>query len=199
VAFLNRINEEWVVAGRRLSPRVLCDLLRWSGEQTLAVFASIDPSEPRERVSWAGPEPAPWWLHVAREYTERWVHQQQIRAAVGAPLLNGPRFMAPVLATFARALPRTYRDVDAPPGTTIGVVITGPSGSDWSVVRSDAGRWELRSGVSGDAAATVELDEDLAWRLFTRGVLPEDARPGVVNRGDRVLGEVALRTVSIIA
>ena len=199
VPFLNRINEEWVVAARRLSPRVLCDLLAWSGDQTQAVFSSIDPFEPREVVSWAGPDPAPWWLHVAREYTERWVHQQQIREAVGAPLLTEPRFMAPVLATFARALPWTYRDVDAPPGTAIGVVIAGPAGSAWSVVRTEAGRWSLRSGSSDDAAATVDLDQDVAWRLFTRGISPEDARPKVTIRGDRARGEQALRTVSIIA
>ena len=199
VPFLNRINDEWVVAGRRLSPRVLCDLLRWSGDQTLALFASIDPFEPREVVSWAGPDPAPWWLHVAREYTERWVHKQQIREAVGAPLPNEPRFLAPVLATFARALPRTYRDVAAPPGTAVGVVLSGPAGSDWTVVRAETGRWELRGGISDDAAATVTVDADLAWRLFTKGVSPEDARPRVTIRGDRAFGEHVLRTVSIIA
>ena len=199
VPFLNRINEEWVVAARRLSPRVLSDLLRWTGEETQALFASIDPFEPRAVVSWAGPDPAPWWLHVAREYTERWVHQQQIREAIGAPLLHEPRFMAPVLATFARALPWTYRDVDAAPGTTVGVIFTGPAGSDWSVVRGTDGRWALRGGVSDDVAATVELDQDLAWRLFVKGVSPEDARPRVMIRDNRALGEHALWTVSIIA
>ena len=37
-------------------------------------------------VNWAGPEPAPIWLDPAREYTERWVHQQHIRDAVRNPV-----------------------------------------------------------------------------------------------------------------
>jgi len=200
VPFLNRINDEWVVAARRLSPRVLCDLLRRSGQETHEYVASLDPFEPGERVSWAGPGPAPRWLHVAREYTERWVHQQQIREAVGAPLLDAPRFLAPVLATFARALPRTFDGVVAPADATVGVVFTGPSGSAWTVVSGGDGRWELRGGRPEHApTATVELDEDAAWRLFTKGLTPRAARARATIHGDQVLGERALHNVAIIA
>jgi uncharacterized protein (TIGR03083 family) len=200
VPFLNRINEEWVVAARRLSPRVLRDLLRRTGDETLEYFASLNPFEPGERVSWAGPDPAPRWLHVAREYTERWVHHQQIREAVGAPLLAEPRFFTPVLATFARALPRTFNGVVTIRDAQVGVYLTGPSGSDWTVVTRGEGRWELRSGRPEHAPnATVELDEDVAWRLFTRGLTPEAARPRARIGGDARLGELALHTVAIIA
>jgi hypothetical protein len=59
-------------------------------------------------VSWVGPDPVPNWLDVAREYTERWTHQQQARDAVGMPGLREPTFMAPVLATFVHALPQAF-------------------------------------------------------------------------------------------
>ena len=36
--FINRQNEAWVAAARRLSPRLLIDLLRWSGEETQALL-----------------------------------------------------------------------------------------------------------------------------------------------------------------
>lgn len=34
-------------------------------------------------VSWASDGPVPLWFDMARELTERWVHQMQIREAVG--------------------------------------------------------------------------------------------------------------------
>ncbi len=52
-----------------------------TGEQTNAYFQRVDPFAMGGPVSWAGPEPAPVWLDVAREFTERWHHQQHIRAA----------------------------------------------------------------------------------------------------------------------
>jgi hypothetical protein len=52
-------------------------------------------------------------LELAREYTERWLHQQHIRDAVGAPGQTDPRFLAPVLATFAHAFPVALRRVTA--------------------------------------------------------------------------------------
>ena len=53
----------------------------------------------------------------AREFTERWVHQQQIRDAVGKPGLTERRWLHPVLDAFARALPHALRDHAAPGGT----------------------------------------------------------------------------------
>ena len=75
LAFINYQNETWVAAARRLSPRLLIDLLRWTGDETQAYFASLDMFAIGEPVHWAGPEPAPVWLDIAREYSERWIHQ----------------------------------------------------------------------------------------------------------------------------
>lgn len=129
VDWLNRRNDLWVVATRRMSCRLLCDLLQFTGEQVNSYFASLDLYSIGGAVSWAGPEPAPVWLDVAREYTERWHHQQHIRDAAGKPGLMEPRFLAPVLDAFVRALPYTYRNVEARRGTVIALSITGSAGS----------------------------------------------------------------------
>src|SRR4051794_21347391 len=39
VRFLNRLNAEWVHAAQRLGPRVLTDLLEWTGPQVAAFLA----------------------------------------------------------------------------------------------------------------------------------------------------------------
>src|SRR5437016_5656752 len=44
VAYVNRFNNEWVDVAQRLSPRVLIDLLRFSGPQLFEYFASLDLS-----------------------------------------------------------------------------------------------------------------------------------------------------------
>jgi uncharacterized protein (TIGR03083 family) len=196
--FVNRFNEEWVRAARRLSPRVLIDLLGAAGPPLFAYFGSLDPSALGRPVSWAGPDPTPVWLDVGREYTERWVHQQQIRDAVSKPGLTDRRYLAPVLATFAHALPFAFRDTAASTGTAVQLHVRGEAGGDWSVVREEGG-WRLYVGAPSAPAARVSLDQAVAWRLFARVIAPRDAEREAALEGDRRLGEPVLRTVAIIA
>lgn len=198
VAEINRRNEAWVDAMRRLSPALLIDLLRWLAGPTLRGFRDRDPNAPSGNVSWAGPDPAPGWLDVAREYTERWHHQQQIREAVGERLLDDPAFLEPVLATFARALPRTYRDKVAPGGTQIGIEFSGPAGSRWALLRQ-ASRWTLLEGPADDPLAVIRIDQDAAWRLFTRGLARGSASEAVSVEGEPSWRDPFLTAVAIIA
>jgi uncharacterized protein (TIGR03083 family) len=198
VQYINERNEEWVQALRRLSPRLLVELLEFSGGRANAYYRTLDPLGPGPEVSWAGPAPAPMWLHIAREYTERWLHQQQIRDGAAAPPLDTPRLFAPVLDTFVHALPHTYRTVAAPVGTHILLVITGPAGARWSLVRHD-GRWGLFEDVEAAPVTVATLDQDTAWRLFTRGIGREQAEQRLQIEGDRDLGLALLDTVAIIA
>lgn len=133
--FINFLNQSWMDAAQRISTPLLIDLLKFVGQQANDFFASIDPFELGEPVSWAGPEPAHHWLDLAREYTERWHHQQHIRDAVGIPGLKEPRFFAPILNAFVRAMPYTYQDVDALEGTCVTLKIAGKSGGLWTIQR----------------------------------------------------------------
>ncbi len=211
LAFINRQNELWVAAARRLSPRVLIDLLRWSGEQTQAYFESLNLFAMGEPVSWAGPDPAPLWLDIAREFTERWLHQSQVRDAVEAPPLTEPRIYVPVLDTFSRALPHTFRDTPAPEGThvrlrlsgvpadsPIGAIAREPRELGFSLVREDE-RWRLYREVESPPDASVALDADSAWHLFTKGIGKAEAMARASVRGDDALAEKVFDTVSIIA
>jgi uncharacterized protein (TIGR03083 family) len=198
VAFVADLNETWVRAARRLSPRLLCELLAVTGEMIAAYFGTLDLLAMGHPVSWAGPHPAPVWLHVAREYTERWVHQQQIRDALALPGFDDPQYVAPVLAAFVHALPHTLRHSGAVPGTRVRLTIRGPAGGSWVALRMED-RWVLGQADDGPATATVTVDQDLAWRLFTKAVTPADVLPRLRIEGDRALGAVVLDTVSIIA
>jgi uncharacterized protein (TIGR03083 family) len=197
VAFIDGLNHSWVQAARRLSPALLVDLLGYLGRQTCTYVAWLDPEAPGDVVAWAGEDPAPIWLEVAREYTERWHHQQQIRDAVGRPGLRDPRHLAPVIEAFVRALPRTLRDRAAPLDTAVTLRVDGPAGGAWTCVREEGG-WTLWSGTPDRVAAELVLPEDAAWRLFTKGLRPEEAGARGRATGDAELARALLHTVSII-
>lgn len=135
---------------------------------------------------------------MAREYTEKWHHQQHIREAAGAPLLDGPEWLGPVLATFARALPHAYRAVAAPSGTVVVVEIPGPAGGRWTIVREAAG-WTLWEGAPAQTNAWLRLDADTAWRLWTKGLARVDAEARLQVTGERELGRPLLDLLAIMA
>jgi len=198
VTFINENNDRWVRATRRISPPVLIELLLLSGQDIAAWFASVDPFATGGPVQWAGPEPAPVWLDTAREYTERWVHQQHIRDAIGQPGMTEPRFLAPVLAAFVRALPQALRTASAPDGTALRLIVSGEAGGEWNAMRQDQ-RWFLTGSAAASPRATVVLDQDTAWRLWTRGLTESQALPHIHREGDMTLTDAVLGMVSIIA
>ena len=199
VRYLNRLNAEWVTACRRLSPRILMDLLDLTAGQVHAFFHSLDPHTPAVfPVSWAGDDVSPNWFDIGREYTERWLHQQQIREAVGAPGLSGREWLHPTLDVFVRALPFTYRQVQASDGRSVRFEILGEAGGVWTLVRGGTG-WELFKGSASDPDAVVTLDQEAAWKLFSKGLDPEAARKRVQIEGERLLGEPILGSLAIMA
>jgi uncharacterized protein (TIGR03083 family) len=199
VAFLNDLNHVWVRAMKRVSPRLLTDFLEKTGAELSEHLAGLDPSGPALfSVAWAGEETSESWFDVAREYTERWHHQQQIREAVGAPGLTGRRLMHPVLDAFLRGLPHAYRQVEAEEGTAVAVEIAGEAGGEWALVRDD-GRWRLYEGAPEAPRARVSMSQDTAWRRMTKGITREQAAERSEVTGDRSLGEPVFGMLSVMA
>ena len=198
VAFIDGLNRVWLDATRRMSSRVLCDLIAHTGPQAEAYFASLDPFAEGDSVEWAGPGPQRQWLDIAREYTERWHHQQQIRDATNRHGLYEPRLFAPVLDTFVRAMPHTFRNVDGPEGTIVQLTITGRGGGEWALRRAK-GKWELQVGGNAAAVSRVQLKGEDAWKVFTCGFRGKKALDCAEISGDRAIGAKVLETVSVIA
>jgi uncharacterized protein (TIGR03083 family) len=197
VAAIDRQNAVWNAGTRRMSPRLIVDLLALTGEWTQAYFASLDLDAPGMPVDWAGPDPAPVWLDVAREYTERWHHQQHIRDAVRQPGLKKRIWFAPVLDTFVRGVARPLATVEAPAGTALRLTITGDAGGEWVALREETG-WRLGHAPTLETDASVALDQETAWRLFTKGIEKGEARQRAIVAGDTRLAERVLDTVSIL-
>ncbi len=198
VTSLDADNQRWVADSAFASPSVLIDLLDHTGRLVHAMWADADLDAPSEGIWWAGVDVAPIWLDLARDYSEEWTHQQQIRDAVQRPGLADARFLDPVLDTFLRALPHTYREVTAPPGSSVAVVLVdGERTLTWSL-SADLTGWSLSRGRRTAPSATVRMPADVLWRLATGATTPNIARTAAVIDGDQELGEPLLRIVSVV-
>lgn len=199
VDFLNDLNAVWVKAAQRISPSLLIQMHELTGAQVCELFASLDPFSPGLfGVTWAGEEVSENWFDVAREYTEKWHHQQQIRDAIGAPPLTERKWLFPVLDTFLRGLPYTYRNMTADEGTRIGFIITGESGGTWTLQREGAA-WTLYAGIGDNAAGEIQLDQDTAWRLLTKGLSREAATARVAISGQQEFGKPLMGMLAVMA
>lgn len=198
IALVNRLNREGVTVYRRLSPPVLIDMMKMACEQSAQFHESLDPfAHAAFAVSWAGEETSLNWFDTARELTERWHHQQQIRLAVNRPGLMTPDLYRPVLDCFMRGLPHTYRDIDAPIGTVLLFEISGDCGGQWFLSKGPA-KWELVKPPAGDIVCRVTIPQALAWRLFTKGIDRDSARLQIRVEGNKGLSEGVLHLTAIV-
>jgi hypothetical protein len=97
-----------------------------------------------------------------------------------------------------RALPFTFRGVEAEVGTVVTVQVTGEAGGTWHVERRNDG-WAQTAEPPRSAAATVTMDQDTAWKLVTKRRSREAIRrqfPRIRVEGDEALGLHVLDMVS---
>lgn len=200
VRFLNQLNADWVQAMKRVSPEVLIDLLEHTGKQYIELLESLDPFATASfSVAWAGEEQSQNWFHIAREYTEKWHHQQQIRYAVGQTAsLYEKELYLPYLETSMRALPYHYRDIKAPKNDTIAFVIKTESDPVWHL-RFNGKEWELVNPGVHSLVCTITIDGETAWRIFTKGISKQEAAENVTIGGRRDLGEKILDMLAVMA
>ena len=203
-AHIDRLNAEGVAVYRRLSPQVLISLMETACKQLADYHAARDPYVLAPYgVSWAGEEKSANWFDTAREYTERWHHQQQIRLAVSytdaaRQAIMMPELYLPVLDCFMRALPFTYRNVSADPGTVIRIVVSGDCGGSWNLVREEK-TWALTENERARPAAETIMPQEIAWRIFTKGIDRNSALAQTKITGDPALALPVLAMVSIVS
>lgn len=198
VAFINRLNAQWVGSAKRLSPRVLTDLYERASGELADWFESL-PIEAAALfpVSWAGEEQSAGWFDVGREFTEVWHHQQQIRMAVGAESLSDHRFLKAVIDLAVRGLPHAFREVKAKPDESVVVDVSGASGGQWTLTRTED-RWSLWVGQAPDPTARISLDDETAWKVFFNALPLTEAQRLTRIEGRTDLAQPLLHARSIV-
>ena len=198
LAFINRLNREGVEMYRRLSPAVLISMMEIASRESADFHQTLDPmAEAGFGVSWAGETQSLNWFDTARELTERWHHQQQIRLAANRPGIMTRELYYPVLDCFMRALPFKYRDRSGEAGTHLRFNVSGECGGSWYLYFAGE-RWAQVETPEGRQASETTIPQDIAWRIFTKGIDRESAAAHVSVTGDRDLGAHVLSMVAII-
>jgi len=157
-SFVNALatkNQQWIDGTPQLSLPVVAGLLRWSGREMNDWYATVDLMG-EGGVYWASDGPVPMRFDLAQDLTERWVHQRQMRDAVGRLGSYETVYLGIVLRTFVWAFPHQYR-VHAAPGTQVEVSLDG--GGEWTLVSDGRGRWEMHEVRPSAAAASLSATE----------------------------------------
>jgi uncharacterized protein (TIGR03083 family) len=196
IAWIDNLQIEWVHAARRLSPRLVVDLLDWAGPQLVEVFEQQDPDALVARVSWAGPDPVPVWLDQVRELSEYWIHRQQLLQALGRTSDLRPDLLGPILDGLRWAYPHRLAAIPAQPGDFVSIEITGPVAASWHLVATGSA-WTFRAEPDSHRVASLSMTTDQAWRLLTNN-LPADQHPRLQLSGDEQITDALRRTRAII-
>jgi uncharacterized protein (TIGR03083 family) len=198
VNYLNQLNADWVTAMKRVSPQVLTEWIASVSKDFIEALKKEDPFVPAVfSVAWSGENNSPNWFHIARAYTERWHHQQQIRDAVNKPGIITKELYYPVLDTFMMALPYTYRNMQANENAVVKISVTGESGGNWFLTKNEG--WILTKENELPVTAHTSIDGNIAWKLFTKSWRKNDAMKYIVMKGDIKLAEKVLDMISVMA
>ncbi|MEM6993034.1 MAG: maleylpyruvate isomerase N-terminal domain-containing protein [Myxococcota bacterium] len=197
-AFIQTDNAEFMLGTRRLSPAIVIDLVERYDPIVIDALAAVPPDAAGWPVAWAGDDHSPHRFDVAREYTEKWHHQMQIREAVGAAPLYATDLLGPLLQTLVRGLPFALRKYEAPVGTRVVLSTSGALSAAWTL-RREASRWSLWAGDHAEADTRVTIPAEVLWKPWTLTMTPAQARPHVAVNGDADVVGPLLQFIAVMA
>jgi hypothetical protein len=198
-SYINNLNNSWVSATKRLSPKIIINLLEITNSEyynhlkTLNLF-----DEAIYSVAWSGQSSSPNWFHIAREYTEKFLHQQQIRDALGRQGIMTKELFYPFVDILMYAFPYTFRQIDAMNGTIVSIKVNSDIGGIWSIIKTSSG-WILDKSQNLNATSIVIINPDTLWKLFSKSLKPEDVLDKVEMKGDLNYAKHMLSIVAVMA
>jgi hypothetical protein len=199
VQYLNILNGDWVNALKRVSPQMLITLLSVTNKLYSDHLGELPPfAKAIFPVAWAGEAESQNWFHIAREYTEKWHHQQQIRQAVGvlSPLFHREYFK-PYLDTSLRALPYRLSRIIAEPGDTFSLIVSGEGGGEWHYTYLTEG-WVQSLEPPSYSVTKVIMDDQVIWRMFSKEISTEELYNRTMITGNRSYAETFLGMTAVM-
>ena len=199
---LNAANAQGIEIYSRLGQRLLTDLIGWSGEKFLEVLHALDPMAPAVfPVAWAGETRSTNRFHIAREYTEKWHHLQQLLSASGRAddpqySILIPELYIPFLDTIFSGLSwHLERLIQEPIAVEIMI-------ADQHFQQEYRFCLNVRPGLQEDdypVRCRLILPADIAWRIFMTRKHKDHYRFHVIIEGDQHTGQLILDYVAVMA
>ncbi len=194
-ALLDGFNDQWVNAATFISNALVIELLGLVGEwsETFYRDVGLDTRSLEPVQLFAETEPSPYWQVIAREYAERFIHQSQIRRAIGAVPLDGELVTAAALV-HVHLLAAWMRDDTPAVGTTLGIDLA--AGGSWLWERT-VDRWIVIENAGSQATeAQIAVQPDSVVGVLSRGIARDDVASVLTITGDTDLARSALAIIS---
>lgn len=197
VEFIEKLADEWANTTQRISPQVLLFLFSVIKNELYVFMKSMKPfDDALISVAWAGEEKSKVWFDNAREYTEHWIHHEQIRDALKIEPLDNSRYLNPVLETFIRCLPVAYSNIHKDNGTTVQIKTTGSVVAEYFLEKNEA-EWKLYVGNCINPNSIVIVDSFQFCRMLSRISASNKVKYEIV--GDNELGRNIEKAIALMA
>ena len=185
-----RMNEAWIVALRAVSHSELRDAFEEITATRLAQLEAMAP-EAYEEPSWTPVGPGTYGRFMEVRVFDSWMHEEDIRWAVGIPgNESGPvaeQSLAEVVSSLGYIVVKRAGMSD---GSTIRIRLTGPIERDLHVVVE--GRARVVDNLPGEPSVSITLPFPLFMRLIGGRLDPASVIDQVELGGDEALaGQLA--------
>lgn len=192
-------NERWVSCYTEVSPEVLLPMFEETELQLAELMEAQDlETPPFYKVAWADESIQFNWMDVAREYTERWHHQMQVREALGLPLLYDKKYFVPLLDILALSLPKWLSAYK--PAVPADIVFTLSGELHYTIVlQRQAEGWTLTARGANRIAGHLQLSAEVFWKLLMRSISPEQAKADIQLEGDSKILDYFLNARAVMS
>jgi uncharacterized protein (TIGR03083 family) len=193
---LGQSNEAEVVARRdRTGPEIVAELEEVTSARLSALRAMSDDDFAAEAMSPVGP--GTYEDFMAVRVFDCWVHEQDVRRAVGRPgHLSGPAVDRSLASTMAVMPYVVGKRAGAPEGATVAFDVTGQTARRWAVAVVD-GRAKSVPEVPQEPTVRISADVSTYMALACGRVDPDEelAAGRVAVHGDQEIGTTVVRNL----
>jgi uncharacterized protein (TIGR03083 family) len=191
---MGRINEAWVVSMRDTAPVELQQRFADHAGRRLDVLRAMEPDEwDEEGFTPAGRDTYGRFMRI--RVFDCWLHEQDVRDAVGRPGHDSGPAVETVLDEMSSAIGYVVgKKAGAPAGSRVTFVLTGDSGRELHV---DVGeRAALVDRLDGEPTVTLTMPAGVFTRLAAGRVGVESVRERIDVDGDLEVGERILANLA---
>ncbi len=194
---IGEFNEHEVDARRALVGSSV--LAEWNElvELRLNTLKSADESYfAREMMTPTGPGTMADFLHI--RILDCWLHEQDMRVALGTPGNNGGPGAEHTMDRLIRTIPIVVgKRAATPEGHSVAIHITGPVVRDVSVTVHD-GRAHLDATLADSFICSITIDSPMFFQLATGRIDGQHAKPSCTISGDTDLAQRMLNNFNMM-